>query len=270
MVWNWMIALYLFLAGMGAGAFVLSGISGMAKKPCPKIKMIGFIAGPVCVAVGALLLVVDAHAGLMNPLRFFYLVSNLGSVMAWGVIILALFIVVAAIDAIIMIVKKSTPRALDIIGMILAVCVAAYTACFWVTRPSRSPCGTRSSCRSCSWYRQLRPDSRSSWSSAHGKAHDEIANIDFTVKSGMVLPVLEALLVIALLGTVAITAARLRQRRKPRSRTCSPEATRWHSGSCSSSSGLYSRSYRRSTSRCRRRNRSCSSLGSQSQARSGS
>lgn len=127
MVWNWMIALYLFLAGMGAGAFVLSGIAGMAKKPCPKIKTIGFIAGPVCVAVGTLLLVVDAHAGLMNPLRFFYLVSNLGSVMAWGVIILALFIVVAAIDAIIMIVKKSTPRALDIIGMILAVCVAAYT-----------------------------------------------------------------------------------------------------------------------------------------------
>ena len=33
MVWNWMIALYLFLAGMGAGAFVLSGIAGMAKKP---------------------------------------------------------------------------------------------------------------------------------------------------------------------------------------------------------------------------------------------
>ena len=40
---------------------------------------------------------------------------------------------------------------------------------------------------------------------AHGKAHDEIASIGFTVKSGMVLPVLEALLVIALLGTVAIT-----------------------------------------------------------------
>lgn len=36
-------------------------------------------ADPVCVAVGTLLLVVDAHAGLMNPLRFFYLVSNLGS-----------------------------------------------------------------------------------------------------------------------------------------------------------------------------------------------
>ena len=169
MVWNWMIALYLFLAGMGAGAFVLSGIAGMAKKPCPKIKMIGFIAGPVCVAVGTLLLVVDAHAGLMNPLRFFYLVRNLGSVMAWGVIILTLFVVVAAIDAIIMVVKKSTPRVLDIIGMVLAVCVAAYTGVLLGDASVAFPLGTRSSCRSCSWYRQLRPDSRSSWSSRMGR-----------------------------------------------------------------------------------------------------
>ena len=205
MVWNWMIALYLFLAGMGAGAFVLSGIAGMAKKPCPKIKMIGFIAGPVCVAVGTLLLVVDAHAGLMNPLRFFYLVSNLGSVMAWGVIILALFIVVAAIDAIIMIVKKSTPRALDIIGMILAVCVAAYTGvllgdasvAFPLWHPIILPVLFLVSAASTGFALVL--------VIAHGKAHDEIENIDFTVKSGMVLPVLEALLVIALLGTVAIT-----------------------------------------------------------------
>ena len=205
MVWNWMIALYLFLAGMGAGAFVLSGIAGMAKKPCPKIKTIGFIAGPVCVAVGTLLLVVDAHAGLMNPLRFFYLVSNLGSVMAWGVIILTLFIVLAAIDAIIMIVKKSTPRALDIIGMILAVCVAAYTGvllgdasvAFPLWHPIILPILFLVSAASTGFALVL--------VIAHGKAHDEIANIGFTVRSGMVLPVLEALLVIALLGTVAIT-----------------------------------------------------------------
>ena len=125
--------------------------------------------------------------------------------MAWGVIILALFIVVAAIDAIIMIVKKSTPRALDIIGMILAVCVAAYTGvllgdasvAFPLWHPIILPVLFLVSAASTGFALVL--------VIAHGKAHDEIANIGFTVKSGMVLPVLEALLVIALLGTVAIT-----------------------------------------------------------------
>ena len=63
----------------------------------------------------------------MNPLRFFGLVANLGSVMAWGVIILSAFLVVSIVDLIVLLVKKSTPKALDVVGAVLAVCVAAYT-----------------------------------------------------------------------------------------------------------------------------------------------
>ena len=37
----------------------------------------------------------DAEAGFKNPLRFFYLISNLDSVMAWGVIILSVFMVIS-------------------------------------------------------------------------------------------------------------------------------------------------------------------------------
>ncbi len=205
MVWDWMIALYLFLAGMGAGAFVLSGIAGMAKKPCRKIKLIGFIAGPVCVAVGTLLLVVDARAGLMNPLRFFYLITNLSSVMAWGVIILSLFIVVSAIAAILLIVKKKTPRALDIAGMVLGVCVAAYTGvllgdasiAFPLWHPLILPILFLVSAASTGFALVLVV--------AHFKAHDEIGSIAFTSKTSVALPALEALLVVALLGTVSIT-----------------------------------------------------------------
>lgn len=206
MVWDWMIALYLFLAGMGAGAFVLSGIAGMAKTSCPKIKLIGFIAGPVCVAVGTLLLVVDAHAGLMNPLRFFYLITNLSSVMAWGVIILSLFIVVSAVDAILLIVKKKTPRALDIAGMVLGVCVAAYTGVLLGDASVAFPL----------WYPLILPilflvSAASTGFAlvliiAHFKAHDELDDIAFTAKTAVALPALEALLVVALLGTVSIAS----------------------------------------------------------------
>lgn len=204
MVWDWMIALYLFLAGMGAGAFVLSGITGMAKTPCPKIKLIGFIAGPVCVAVGTLLLVVDAHAGLMNPLRFFYLITNLSSVMAWGVIILSLFIVVSAVAAILLIVKKKTPRALDIAGMVLGACVAAYTGvllgdasvAFPLWHPLVLPILFLVSAASTGFALVLIV--------AHFKAHDELGNVAFTAKTAVVLPALEALLVVALLGTVSM------------------------------------------------------------------
>ena len=206
MVWDWMIALYLFLAGMGAGAFVLSGIAGMAKTPCPKIKLIGFIDGPVCVAVGTLLLVVDAHAGLMNPLRFFYLITNLSSVMAWGVIILSLFIVVSAAAAILLIAKKKTPRALDIAGMALGVCVAAYTGVLLGDASAAFPL----------WHPLILPilflvSAASTGSAlvlviAHFKAREELGNISFTAKMAAILPALEALLVVALLGTVSMTS----------------------------------------------------------------
>lgn len=127
MVWDGFIACYLFLAGLGAGAFVLGALTNWAKKPAPHMKKVAFIIALVAVAVGTLVLVFDAKAGLGNPLRFFLLVSNLASVMAWGVIILSVFLLVVFIDLVILLVKKKTPKVLDIIGALLAVCVAAYT-----------------------------------------------------------------------------------------------------------------------------------------------
>ncbi len=44
--------------------------------------------------VGLVLLMFDAKAGLHNPLRFALLLANFGSVMTWGVVILAAFVIV--------------------------------------------------------------------------------------------------------------------------------------------------------------------------------
>ena len=46
----------------------------------------GHFIAPVVVGIGLVLLMIDAEAGLHNPLRFFYLLSNPGSVMMWGVV----------------------------------------------------------------------------------------------------------------------------------------------------------------------------------------
>ena len=127
MVWDGFVAFYLFLAGLGAGAFVLGVLAGWAKNPAPRMKKIAFLVVLVTVAVGTLVLVFDAKAGLGNPMRFFLLVTNLSSVMAWGVIILSAFLVAAFVDLVILMVKKKTPKALDIVGLALFVCVAAYT-----------------------------------------------------------------------------------------------------------------------------------------------
>lgn len=210
MVWDAIIAIYLFLAGLGAGAFALGALTNWAKTPAPTMKKVAFIVAPVAVAVGTLMLVVDAHAGLMNPLRFFGLVANLGSVMAWGVIILSAFLVVSIVDLIVLLVKKSTPKALDIVGAVLAVCVAAYTGVLLGDAGVAFPL----------WNMAVLPILFIVSAASTGiavtllitrlVAADEAAALPWLGKAGLVLPVLELALVIVLLavaGTAGGSAA---------------------------------------------------------------
>ena len=204
MVWDAIIAIYLFLAGLGAGAFVLGALTNWAKPPAPAMKKVAFIVAPVAVAVGTRMLVVDAHAGLMNPLRFFGLVANLGSVMAWGVIILSAFLVVSIVDLIVLLVKKSTPKALDIVGAVLAVCVAAYTGVLLGDAGVAFPL----------WNMAGLPIlfivSAASTGIAVTRlitrlvAADEVAALPWLGKAGLVLPVLELALVIVLLAVAGM------------------------------------------------------------------
>lgn len=204
MVWDAIIAIYLFLAGLGAGAFALGALTNWAKTPAPAMKKVAFIVAPVAVAVGTLMLVVDAHAGLMNPLRFFGLVANLGSVMAWGVIILSAFLVVSIVDLIVLLVKKSTPKALDVVGAVLAVCVAAYTGVLLGDAGVAFPL----------WNMAVLPILFIVSAASTGiaatllitrlVAADEAAALPWLGKAGLVLPVLELALVIVLLAVAGM------------------------------------------------------------------
>ena len=203
MVWDAFIAVYLFLAGLGAGAFVLGALTNWAKTPAPRMKRIAFVIAPVAVAVGTLVLVVDAKAGFANPLRFFLLVSNLNSVMAWGVIILSVFLAVSVVDLALLLVRKKTPKALVVVGMVLAVCVAAYTGVLLGDAGLAFPL----------WNMAILPllfvvSAASTGIAAvllvtYLAAPDEVEALPFLPKAGLVLPVLELVLVAVLLGVTA-------------------------------------------------------------------
>ena len=128
-IWSQIIACYLFLGGLGGGAFASSAFIAWKHPECKLSRKAGHIIAPIVVMVGLVLLMFDAKAGFQNPLRFVLLLTNFGSVMTWGVVILAAFIVVALIVLILDILKREVPMPLEIVGTVLGVCVAIYTGC---------------------------------------------------------------------------------------------------------------------------------------------
>ena len=128
-IWSGIIACYLFLAGLGGGAFITSAFIRWRHPEAMRMRVYGHIIAPVTVIIGLLLLMFDATAGLYNPLRFALLLSNFGSVMTWGVVFLGLFVIIAIIVAVLDLLHKHIPVALEIIGSVLGVCVAVYTGC---------------------------------------------------------------------------------------------------------------------------------------------
>ena len=128
MIWGPILAWYLFLAGLGAGAYATVALANIMKPDeSGRFQFGGRLLAPIIVIIGLLLLIIDAEAGFHNPLRFFYLLSNWGSVMTWGTAILALFTLVACLSALLTIVKRPIPKALDYAGLFLALSTAGYT-----------------------------------------------------------------------------------------------------------------------------------------------
>ena len=94
----------------------------------------GSLASGPLVALGTACLVFDLEAGFWQPWRQLYLVSNLTSMISWGVIILSVFIPVAflyaaALNEISFVGRfaKKYVRHLEVVGSILAVGTAGYT-----------------------------------------------------------------------------------------------------------------------------------------------
>ena len=163
-----------------------------------------YVIAPIAVGVGTVLLMVDAKAGLMNPLRFFGLLGNFSSIMAWGVVILIAFMAVSVIALVVMLVKKGTPKALDVVGLVCAVAVAVYTGMllgdapgFPLWNPVVLPLLFLVSAASTGFAAVLLV--------AHLMKAEGLESLGFLRKTGLVLPVAEAVLIAALLGVVAGT-----------------------------------------------------------------
>lgn len=128
-IWSGIIACYLFLGGLGGGAFATSAFLAWRHPEATTMRKIGHLVAPIVVIVGLVLLMFDAKAGFQNPLRFALLLTNFGSVMTWGVVILALFVIVALVALVLDLTKRRVPMALEIVGAVLGICVAIYTGC---------------------------------------------------------------------------------------------------------------------------------------------
>ncbi|NHM16894.1 polysulfide reductase [Eggerthellaceae bacterium zg-887] len=126
-IWGSIIAWYLFLAGLGGGAFITAGFLRFRHPEAVHLRKIGHVMAPVVVAIGLVLLIFDAKAGLHSPLRFALLLTNFGSVMTWGVVFLAAFMVVSLAVLVFDVLKRKVPLALEIVGMACGVCVGMYT-----------------------------------------------------------------------------------------------------------------------------------------------
>lgn len=130
-IWGLVIASYLFLAGLGGGAFAASTYMRLRTPHNVHLIRYGRVIAPITVIIGLVLLMFDATAGFHNPLRFVFLLTNFGSVMTWGVVFLGAFVVVALIVAIMDLTGHGLkiPKWLDIAGAVLGICVCVYTGC---------------------------------------------------------------------------------------------------------------------------------------------
>jgi Formate-dependent nitrite reductase, membrane component len=127
--WGWLIVIYLFLGGLGAGAYLTSFAAGKGWiKNCPALERAGYFIGAPAVALGSLCLFFDLGQGFTKPWLLFRLTMNPHSLITWGFDILNLFILVGLIVIYyIVIKKKEVPQGLLNVGAILALATAAYS-----------------------------------------------------------------------------------------------------------------------------------------------
>lgn len=122
--YNWMITVYFFLGGLGAGAFLVSAIASYWKQEYKPFAKVASLIPPVAIGVGMLFLLVD----LGKPFRFWrlFVEFNPTSALSWGFWFLSIFIVISLVHAWLTIQGKQS-KAVAYVGSIFAVLVATYT-----------------------------------------------------------------------------------------------------------------------------------------------
>lgn len=151
--WGWLVAIYLFLGGMGAGAFLIAAtleLTGFRYKLkyCPTTMVGAGVSGPL-ILIGTVLLVFDLGAGLNEPWRILLMFTNFQSVMTWGIWILSLFLPIAFLYGVLEVMHvdpgilaaarrrlrflpedlpyRKIKRVVCSVGIVLAVATAVYT-----------------------------------------------------------------------------------------------------------------------------------------------
>ncbi|EGO62037.1 NrfD/PsrC family molybdoenzyme membrane anchor subunit [Acetonema longum] len=126
--WHWLVVIYLFLGGLGAGAYITSFLAekGFLGK-APSLTRAGYFIATPAVAIGTLMLVFDLGQGFWKPWLMIGLLSNFTSVMSWGVYILSAFILAGFLKCYFAFKNKKAPELLTWAGAFLALCTAAYT-----------------------------------------------------------------------------------------------------------------------------------------------
>ncbi len=139
-LWKWEIAIYLYLAGMGAGSYIIGMVAQWTVHPKLSLMLFGFdldlgrlalLWGPILVAVGAPFLILDL--GIKK--RFLYACLNpKTSWVARGFLILSAFIVLGLVVFGIPILFPRLPAQiptlwsiLEIVTVLLAFATAIYT-----------------------------------------------------------------------------------------------------------------------------------------------
>lgn len=92
--WRWLIAAYLFLAGMGGGAYVTGVVADYLGEGWMTLSKVGVFLGFPCVAIGCVFLLAD----LGSPMNFWRAASKPGtSWIARGTIVITIFMILGVI-----------------------------------------------------------------------------------------------------------------------------------------------------------------------------
>ena len=204
MVWDGIVACDLFCAGLGAWTFIFTVLSAGRDEAHRTAKLVGVVAAFALVALGALILAVDARGGLLNPLRYLNLLGNFGSVMTWGVVLISLFLATAFACLVLLARREDPPRALELVGSALGVGVSLYTGVLLSTAPAfplwNITVLPAAFVVSAAYTGYAAYGLAARFAGAEGQAAPA-----WMGKAGIVLPAAEALLVAALLAVVAAT-----------------------------------------------------------------
>jgi len=128
---EWYIAVYLFLAGVGAGSMVVAAVADMydREKYISFIKAASFIGMPL-VSLGIFFLYIDLGQGMWKPWLLIFLLVNPTSAIAWGTGILTIFTILSGIYAAhnLGYIKVGCKRCLCWALIVTGICTAGYTA----------------------------------------------------------------------------------------------------------------------------------------------